>query len=244
MTAGRPGLACTLTAVRGVEVSNYYDPERAAKYIRSSHRGYVGGMWPEIGRLQADFLRERGLRPEMRLLDIGCGCLRGGVHFVEYLDPGNYYGVDLWQELLDAGYDVELAALGLQDRLPRENLLCDGEFNFDRFGVTFDAALAQSVFTHLPLNHIRLCLGRLAPVMRPGAVLYATIFACERDEDWLRPIERADGLFTTGPTSDPYHYRYADIEYAASGLPWTVEPVGDWGHPREQAMVLLTRKPD
>ncbi|HEX8104639.1 MAG TPA: class I SAM-dependent methyltransferase [Solirubrobacteraceae bacterium] len=199
-------------------------------------------MWEAIGKLQIDFLRARGLTPDMRLLDVGCGCLRGGVHFVEYLEPGGYYGMDLWQELLDAGYDIELAEAGLQDRLPRENLIADGEFRAERFGVTFDAALAQSVFTHLPVNHIRLCLARLAPVMRPGGALYATIFPCERDADWFGPVKRAGGAITTWPDRDPYHYTYADMERAAAGLPWEVEAVGDWGHPRGQAMVVLTRR--
>ena len=28
------------------------------------------------------------------LIDIGCGALRGGVHFVRHLDPGHYFGMD------------------------------------------------------------------------------------------------------------------------------------------------------
>lgn len=232
---------CSLLALSEGPISNYYDAERLRAMVGVDHRGYVGGMWEEIGQLQFDFLVARGLPREARLLDIGCGCLRAGVHFVEYLDPGNYHGIDLWQELLDAGYDIELAAAGLQDRLPRENLICDGDFHFERFGTTFDAALAQSVFTHLPLNHIRLCLGRLAPVMRPGGAVYATIFACERQGDWFGPVERVKDLVTTHPDRDPYHYTYADIERCAAGLPWEIEPVGDWGHPRKQSMVVLTR---
>ncbi len=239
---GADCIRCSLRALSDVRISNYYDRERLkANVDAGGHRGYVGGMWEVIGRLQFDYLRGRGLPRDARLLDIGCGCLRGGVHFVEYLEPGHYYGMDLWQELLDAGYDVELVNAGLQDRLPRENLIADGEFRFERFGTTFDAALAQSLFTHLPLNHIRLCLGRLAPWMRPGGALYATIFACEREEDWFGPVERVPRLVTTRPDQDPYHYTYADIERCAAGLPWEVEVVGDWNHPRGQAMVELRR---
>ena len=52
----------------------------------------VGGMWDEIGRLQFEFLRARGLKADHWLLDIGCGCLRGGIHAIKYLKTGNYYG--------------------------------------------------------------------------------------------------------------------------------------------------------
>jgi hypothetical protein len=37
------------------------------------HREVVGDLWDELGNLQLAFLRKHGLRPEHRLLDIGCG---------------------------------------------------------------------------------------------------------------------------------------------------------------------------
>jgi SAM-dependent methyltransferase len=226
-----------------VHLSSYYDLESVQAGVHAGqHREIVGGLWHEIGELQFAFLTQQGLTPEMRLLDIGCGSLRGGVHFVRYLAPGHYYGVDISADLLRAGYDVELAAAGLQDRLPRENLRADARFAFDAFGVVFDMALAQSLFTHLPLNHIRLCLGRLAPQLRPGGSLFATIFVCEGD-DWFEPVERVAGIVTTYPDNDPYHYRYADIAACCAGLPWEMRPIGDWGHPRGQSMVQLVRTP-
>ena len=46
------------------------------------HREAVGGLWEEMRRLQFDFLANQGLKPDHKLLDIGCGSMRGGVHFV------------------------------------------------------------------------------------------------------------------------------------------------------------------
>ena len=66
-----------------------------AAVMSGKHRNSVGGMWDEIGGLQRDFVLGEGLTPDMRLLDIGCGCLRAGVHFVRYLNAG-------WEE--QAGY--------------------------------------------------------------------------------------------------------------------------------------------
>ena len=72
------------------------------------HRLGVGGMWEEIGKLQYELVVREGLLPRHKLLDVGCGSLRGGVHFIRYLDSGNYYGMDKNEKLLSAGHDVEL----------------------------------------------------------------------------------------------------------------------------------------
>lgn len=223
----------------------YPDLERVAREVEAGrHRDCVGGLWQEIGRLQLEFLLARGLEPRARVLDLGCGCLRAGVHLVEYLEPGRYYGIDVSRELLDAGYDVELARLGLGHKLPRRNLLCDGEFQCDRFGVRFDLAIAQSLFTHLSLNHVKLCLARLAPAMKVGGVFYATFFRCGEGQDWTRPLHHPRGGITTFPAANPYHYRDADLETCAAGLPWAFAVLGEWDHPRDQVMSAFTRLPD
>jgi SAM-dependent methyltransferase len=45
-------------------------------------------------RFQIDFLIAQGLRPEHRVLDIGCGPLRAGIPLIAYLDPRNYTGIE------------------------------------------------------------------------------------------------------------------------------------------------------
>ena len=72
------------------------------------HREYVGGMWEEIGRLQFDFLVQQGLKSTHCFLDIACGCLRGGINFIQYLEPGNYLGIEKESSLIDIGINTEL----------------------------------------------------------------------------------------------------------------------------------------
>jgi hypothetical protein len=218
-------------------ISQYYDEAAIrAQVARGDHRSVVGGLWQEIGQLQFDFLKGRGLQPAHRLLDIGCGCLRGGVHFVRYLDSGNYFGTDLSQALLDAGLE-EIAANGLVEKLPRGNLVLDAEFSFAGLPPQFEFAIAVSVFTHLPLNLIRVCLERLAPELVNGGLFYATFFEIADDfPTWRTAEHRPGGVVTTG-AGDPYHYRLADFLYVAKGLPWQVRPIGDFGHPRGQRML-------
>ena len=162
------------------KINSYYDNKGLSKRdIRKGlHRKNVGGMWEEIGKLQLSFLVEQGLAPDMKFLDLGCGSLRGGIHFINYLEPGNYYGMDVNAPLVEAGYNIELKKAGLTHKLPKTNLIIENQFKTSRFGILFDYALAVSVFTHLPLNHIRLCFIELSKSMKSGGKFYATFFEC------------------------------------------------------------------
>ena len=223
-------------------ISRFYDRKAIADAVKAArHRESVGGLWDQIGQLQFDFLVANGLRPEHKLLDIGCGSLRGGVKFVRYLQAGHYFGTDLNGSLLDAGYEIEIANEGLTGKLPRTNLREDSEFDFTPFAQLFDRALAQSLFTHLPFNHMRACLERLAPFVQPGGRFHMTFFEIPDHHPSHRPFGEWPGGGYTHGMSDPFHYRFADIAYAAAGLPWSCRCVGDWGHPRGQSMAELTR---
>ena len=68
-----------------------------------NHREYIGDKWDEIGKLQFDFLIKKGLKPHHKLIDIGCGSLRGGVHFINYLNKKNYFGTDINYDLIKIG---------------------------------------------------------------------------------------------------------------------------------------------
>lgn len=226
-----------------MRISPYYNLERSRQAVSTgAHRELVGGLWGEIGGMTRDLLVSEGLTPEMRFLDIGCGCLRVGVHLVDYLQPGRYFGTDLSEELMEAGREHELRPLGLVEKLPSENLLCDGEFNFTRFQPTpvFDMALAQSVFTHLPINHLRLCLARLGQVIAPGGKFFATVFHSPDDHDWSEPLKHEPGGVVSHAARDPYHHRVADLDHCAAGLDWTVTPPRSWGHPRNQSLTVFT----
>jgi SAM-dependent methyltransferase len=194
-------------------------------------------MWDEIGRLQFDYLVSHGLRPGHRLLDVGCGCLRGGVHFIAYLADGHYYGIDRNAYLLESGRQQELALAGLSDR--QVTLLCRDDFDFSRFGVRFDFALAQSVFTHLPWTSILQCLIAMRTVLAPDGRFFATFF---EDPDGLHrasALTHTPGGITTFPDRDPYHYEFSTFEDLARRAGLRVDNLGDWDHPRAQRMMVF-----
>ncbi|NHC23983.1 class I SAM-dependent methyltransferase [Nocardioides sp. IC4_145] len=207
-----------------------------AARARGRHRDSVGGKWDEMGQLQLDFLLGQGLEPSMRLLDVGCGSLRAGRLLVPYLDPGHYYGIDIGHDIVQAGYDLELDDAA-RERLPVQNLRITDRFDAD-FGVPFDMAIAQSVFTHVSLNHIRLCLYRVAKVMKPGGKFYATF--SEKPKDY--PVDGTWGRAYT--ERNVYWYYRRDLRWAAERTPFEFRYLGAWGHARNQKMVEYTRLPD
>jgi SAM-dependent methyltransferase len=204
----------------------------------------VGGMWEQMGRLQFDFLIAQGLRPHHYLLDVGCGSLRAGVKVLPYLEPGHYYGIDISQEILDAGWMV-VEREGLQARAPR--LVRMDDFNFASLGRAFDFALAQSVFTHVPLNSIIRCLMNIDKVLAPGGRFFATFFENPRGKFCLDPLEpafgeSADGLrFQTYFDRDPYHYDVDTFRWICEGTGLRVDYIGGWNHPRDQRMLAFVK---
>ncbi len=219
--------------------NRYADAEHMREQLRRGRRReYVGGLWEEMGLFQLDQLTKLGLQPHHRLLDIGCGSLRGGVRFARWLQPGNYYGHDLHPELIAAGIAEELVPQNIT--VPPENFTCNADFDFSGFVTLFDFALAQSVFSHLPFNSIRLCLARLVPHLRPGGKCYATFFALPDDRPLAVPFQQPRGPVTL-THRDPYHYYARDMEYACLGLPLRCTVLGGVGHPRGQHAVVYEK---
>jgi SAM-dependent methyltransferase len=214
---------------------DYAKPLSTEAIETGRYRQRVGGEWETHGPRQLEYMIEQGLRPEHRLLDVGCGALRGGIHFVDYLEPGNYYGIDINETLLDAGYERELGP-ELQQKLPREHLRATERFDCE-FGVPFDFAIAQSLFSHVSLNQIRLCLYRVANVTPPGGRFLTTYFVAPPEHPLDEP--RDDGALWS--ERNVFFYYYPDLGYAVRGMPWQMNYIGDWKHPRGQVMVEYRR---
>jgi SAM-dependent methyltransferase len=232
-----------------VEGSNIVIPDYAGREFSEgqissgSHRKFVsgGGSWEEDGRVQLTFLQRCGLQPGHKLVDIGCGALRAGRHLVDYLDSGNYYGVDANRQLIEIGYDRELTDQQ-RAKLPASNLRANDRFDTD-FDVTFDMAIAQSLFTHVSLNHMRLCLYRLAKVMAPGGTFFASYFEMPAD----KPIDHHFRKSKSGRTyfyeKNVYWYHRSDLAWAA-GDEWATRYTGTYGSSSTQVMMAYTRVQD
>jgi hypothetical protein len=198
-------------------------PEGRRGIRKLGHREYVGGLWDEMGRLQFDFLVAQGLKPKDVLLDIGCGSLRGGIHFIDYLEVGNYLGMEKEVDLLRLGVSEELHPEVY--RAKRPELIASGSFEFERFSKRPNFALAQSLFTHLTAEPIDLCMERLRVFVESGCRCFATFF---------------EGDNSSRPRSHDHRisfYPREEMEEFGERHGWATHYIGDWDHPRGQVMV-------
>jgi cyclopropane fatty-acyl-phospholipid synthase-like methyltransferase len=156
-------------------------------------------LWNDLADWQLEALKQLGLEPKHRLLDIGCGAMRLGLIAAEYLEGGNYYGVDAYAPYIDLGPRLA-ARVGLRKKV---NLLLSDSFEFSRFGAQFDLANAQSVFTHLSAAQCDACMAALRPVMKAGArFLFTYLVGVPKTQGFLygglQPMQRlaiADAAF-------------------------------------------------
>jgi SAM-dependent methyltransferase len=178
------------------------------------------------------------------LLDIGCGALRLGVKAIDFLEQGHYFGSDINPALMQAGYQQELNEQQ-RAKLPENHLHASEDFDFSFLPAPVDMAVAQSLFTHLPLNHLRHCLAKLAGHIRMGGLFFATAWIVPEDHPIAEPYQQSGELdgepITTYPIQDSYHYYADDFHYAARQLPWQLQIIGNWNHPRGQQMLCFMR---
>jgi SAM-dependent methyltransferase len=185
----------------------------AARAIRKgAHKAHLGGgaaHFAERGEFQLALLRQLGLERGHRLLDVGCGPLRGGLPLIRFLAPGRYRGVDANASLVEAAHH-ELGEAGLADVRPRVTLLAD--FEFATLAERFDFVLLFSVLNHCTPDERAHFFANVPDVMADGARIVVS------HADWLVPgdptraglecttrIERASDL---PPPLDPARWSF------------------------------------
>lgn len=153
-------------------------------------RAYVGRAenYDRMSAVQFGLLTMLGLREQHRMLDIGCGSLRGGRLFIPYLQPGGYHGIEPNKWLVDGAIRDELGAELIRLKSPR--FAHHDDFNLEVFSTEFDFMLAQSIFSHTGITQMRHCLQSASRALKADGLFVATIV--ERDEDlyedtWVYP---------------------------------------------------------
>jgi SAM-dependent methyltransferase len=192
---------------------SYYRAVMRSDTTRSSDAA-VGSKtregWLQLGQLQFDYLTGHGLKPDMRMLEIGCGNLRAGRLFIEYLEPGNYYGTDISPDILLAA-ERTVVEFGLQPKLPYLALVNDLRLDFLPDGC-FDVVHAHSVFSHSPLSVIEECLANVGRIMAPGGFFD---FTFDRTQGTEHQVLREDFYYRTETLIDLARRHGLEAEFMA-----------------------------
>jgi SAM-dependent methyltransferase len=208
---------------------SYYRTVMRANVARSPEVAVGGGTheaWLRQGQTQFDYLLAHGLDPTMRVLEIGCGNLRAGRLLIDYLEPGNYYGIDISPDILLAALET-ITRFGLETKLPRLTLVQDLKFEFLP-PETFDVIHAHSVFSHSPIEVIEECLCHVGRIMAPGAFFDFTFKLTEGTE---HQVLRED-----------FYYRTKSLIALATRHGLAARYMDDWGPPlSQQSKLRVTR---
>lgn len=137
---------------------------------------FVGGgvkKFEVAGRTQLINMLQTGLYPNSKVLDIGCGCLRGGYWLISFLNPECYFGIEPNKKMLEAGISVLLDSETLDRKRPR--FANNDDFDFSVFGESFDFYIARSIWTHAPKQQIETMLDSFVATRNDDAVFLASI---------------------------------------------------------------------
>lgn len=154
--------------------------ERAKELEKEVFLGGPLQLFETAGRMQLQILLKEGLYPDSKVLDIGCGCLRGGYWLIHFLDPGCYFGIEPDRRMLEAGMQSILEP-GLMD-LKRPRFDDNPDFDFSVFGQRFDFFMARSIWTHASKNQIRTMLDGFIRHSKPGGAFLTSYMRAS----WLR----------------------------------------------------------
>ncbi|KAJ4969037.1 hypothetical protein NE237_015738 [Protea cynaroides] len=151
----------------GDESKNHTALQCPGELLVEEHHSNYGEPWAG-GRDVFEFLADSvQLRPDAHVLEIGCGTLRVGLHFIRYLVPAHFHCLEKDELSLMAAFRYELPSQGLLYKRP---LIVKGEdMEFSRFGSEFlyDLIYASAVFLHMPDKLVWMGLERLVTRLKP-----------------------------------------------------------------------------
>ncbi len=211
----------------GKKFSDYY-VEAVAKWLDAGRPHPTLGKklegdlpWEESGLHEMALFLEEGLRPEHVCVDYGCGSLRIGQHVMRYVDPGNYWGLDVTDRFYRDGVEM-IGPEEIAERRPNLRVITP-ETVAEARAAEPDLVFAVAVLIHVPPEELDDLLRNLTTLVLPQTRAYVTYLSAEEtmrlsgrtwvySEDFLTEKIEALGArveFRPGPT---VHYVDLDEE--------------------------------
>ena len=190
---------------------------KVADYKRHFGGGSEG--WETRGAFQLALMKAIGLKSHHSFLDIGCGPLRAGTHFIKYLEEGRYCGFDSNADFINIGRSVVEGDPNLAKKRPQIEAIRD--FDVAPLGFQADFALAFSVLNHCSPERRRYFFEKIPAVMTAESKIYLTHINWFQENDLHGTKLRKTRLIE--PTAD---------------ISNDLNP-GDWGWPESMDLMIL-----
>lgn len=127
-------------------------------------RGYHQTLGPQLdpneGTKTLHGLFTLGLLSTHKVADYGCGRLRTGRHLIAFLDPGNYYGLDVTEKFFSAGV-AEINEDLVTKRKPHFYVI-DRQTIQRLSEINFDFVLLEGVLQCVPPSKLKDLVGNLS----------------------------------------------------------------------------------
>lgn len=150
--------------------------------------------WWKAGEFRfLKMIKTFAIAPEHRVIDYGCGTLRLGGHFMRYLEPGNFFGLDVSPDLIEIGRDLVGGEL-IQAKAPRLAAIDDRSL---ADAADFKAAFlfSEAVDYHVVPDELGFYYDALKRLVgAPGSRLLLSVRIAEPEHEfvqgcWARPLE-------------------------------------------------------
>lgn len=207
----------------------------ARKTNESSRKNLASWQIPAIKKHCGDLTNKS-------FMDIGAGDLVLGEYLAEIGIPRVFYVQDLSGPSLRSGIS-RLKQKGISTDI--FEVLVSDNFDFGRVADdSLDYAFSNSLFSHLSINSILLCLSNLAPKMKNGGQYFSSMIVVPdgnetRAYDW-RYLQRKGTDVISYPTKDPFHYNEALVfNLSHLNVGFQVHAIHDYGHPFQKLVEFV-----
>ena len=154
-----------------------------AEYRRLEQMMGFSGQYKAHRAMQMQLLLQQGVRPDCRVLEIGCGPLTLGIPLITYLTPGGYTGIDVRPAVVSEAKSL-IVKQGLTEKLPR--VLVSTSFGEQELTEeNFDAIVAFSVLYHLEDDMVTRLLLQVGRRLASNAAFYANVNTEHSPSRWL-----------------------------------------------------------
>lgn len=189
---------------------------------------FGGGDFNKIGEEYFRYFVDLGgLKPDERVLDVGCGIGRMAVPLTRYLsDQGSYKGFDVFPEGIGwcqenitprcPNFRFQVADIKNKEYNPSGRFAAS-EYRFPYEDASFDFVLLTSVFTHLLPDEVENYLSEIGRVLAPGGRCLASFFLL--NEESLGLIRSGSSTIDFRHDFGGYRVKDADTPEAAIAYP-------------------------